>query len=433
MNHALLINSEPLASRPGSSTVAVAAGWILLIAFVAVCACLGDLSRHVRLFQAGYVVGFAGFGLLVHAVWRRRPPGSWKLWLAGCLLLRLALLHVEPSDDLYRYLWEGRVQVAGYNPFVATPDDPSLSALRDANWSHINHRDYPAIYPPLAQMQFRAIATVLPTLFGVKLFYVAFDALAVVLLAAWLRREGRSPYLAFVYGLCPLTLTAVGMEGHLDSAMIAMLAAAGLADAHRRPYLCAACVAAAVLTKILPVLLLPWLARRNARAAIFAVALVVLGYLPYVEPGAQVFHSLIRVPRTTEMLSLGHGAMLNVAGADASRALCALIVVSVALWHARRSSPLSRVMLPIFGAMIIFMPIVHFWYLTWILLALPFAPRVCWLVLTASMVFYFEAMLQQTLTETWSMPTWVPYPVYAPFVMAWIVELVAARRRRLTG
>ncbi|MEE9293595.1 MAG: hypothetical protein V3W34_01340 [Phycisphaerae bacterium] len=418
-------------ARPPANPVVVALGWLLVIISVAVYAVVGHIAENVRLFQAAYLVGFAGFAMLVHSVWHRNPSGSWPLWFAGCLAIRLALLHTPPSDDLYRYLWEGLVQAAGHNPFLLAPDDPALATLRDQNWQHINHRDYTAIYPPLAQLQFFAVARVSPNLLGIKLLYVLFDVFAVWLLAEWLKRVQKPPHLAIVYALCPITITAVAIEGHLDSAMIAMLAAAGLADARRRPYLCAACLAAAVLTKVVPIFLLPWLARKNIKAAIFAVALILAGYLPYLEAGPALFHSLIRWPRGNEMLSLGHGMAMKILEPDASRVVCVLIIIAVALWQARRPEPLGRVLLPVFGACILFMPIVHYWYLTWVLLALSFSLRVSWLVLCATMVFYFEATLQESLAGAWNMPRWVSYATYTPFVIVAAAECVVTRSQRL--
>lgn len=411
------IDSDP------AHPLAVWLGWALLIAFVGVCCVLGDISENVRLFQFAYLVGCAGFGLLVHAVCRRRPPGRWGYWLGGCIALRLALLNTAPSDDLYRYVWEGRIQTAGFNPFAVAPDDASLVGLRDADWARINHKEYPAIYPPLAQWQFQVVSRLHAGMFGMKLMYVLFDCVAVILLGAWLRAVGLSPHRAIVYGLCPLVLSAVGVEGHLDGGLVVLLAAAGLADARRRTYWCAVFLGGAILTKIIPVVLLPWLGRKHARAMLLAVVVVVAGYLPFATPGAALFHSLVKFPRETEMLSLGHGAARWVFGADASRLVCAALIAGVALWHARRRAPLSRVLLPVFGAVIVFMPIVHFWYLTWIVPALAFVPRASWLVLTGGMVFYFESTLVEAQTGTWEMPAWVCYAVYAPFVAAAAVEL----------
>lgn len=404
----------------------------MLGVFVGVCAYVGDIAGDVRLFQAAYALGFAGYGLLVYCVWRGRPAGRWGLWLAGCIVARMALLHVTPGDDVYRYLWEGRIQTYGWNPFAIAPDDPALVELRDDNWRHINHPDYPAIYPPLAQLEFYAITTISPTIHSIKAVHVLFDVVAVMLLAAWLRREGKQPHWAVVYGLCPLTLAAFGIEGHVDSLMVASLAGAGLADAHRRPYLCAGLVAAAILVKLVPVVLLPWLAWKNRRAALLCVALVVAGYAPYADAGGVLFASLWRFTADTQLLGLGHGLLCAVLDGRMSRGIGALIVLSVALWHAWRGASLAVYMLSVFGVLIVFMPVVHFWYLTWVLTAVALAPRVSWMVLAACMVFYFEAAWHRATTGDWRMPTWVAYGVYAPFLGTWLVEKrIVSRFRRI--
>ena len=149
-----------------SSRVITLTGAGLLAVFVGVCAGLTDIANNVRLFQLAYTIGFAGYGLLALCIYRRRLSGSWSIWFIGCVIARLAIIHTVPSDDLYRYLWEGRIQIAGHNPYTIAPDDPELASLRDADWQHINHPDYTAIYPPLAQMTFFAIAHVTPTLYS---------------------------------------------------------------------------------------------------------------------------------------------------------------------------------------------------------------------------------------------------------------------------
>ena len=60
------------------------------------------------------------------------------------------------SDDAYRYVWDGRVQAAGINPYRYAPADPALAELRDdAIFPKINRAEYAVtIYPPVAQMFF---------------------------------------------------------------------------------------------------------------------------------------------------------------------------------------------------------------------------------------------------------------------------------------
>ncbi len=409
------------------ATVLAAVGWVLLAIFVAIAAFLRDYSTNVTLFQFAYLIGFIGYGLIVYVVWRGDAPGGVGFWLVGSILFRIVLIPSSPSDDLHRYLWEGQVQAAGFNPYKYAPDSPELSELRDANWEQINHKDYPAIYPPLAQIQFLGVALAWPTLGAIKTFYVLFDVAAVLLLAGWLRAMGKPVHLAMVYGLCPLTISAVAIDGHLDSALVAMLAAAGWADARKRYRWCGVFIGLAILTKIIPIFLLPWLARRRLSAAVIAVAVVVAGVIPYFGAGGGLIFSLLKFPREMEMLSLGHGLSSLLADGATARILCAAVIAAVSLWYARKSLPLCDVLLGVLGAFILFMPIVHYWYLVWIVLAVSVRPTACWLVLCASMVFYFEAIRAEAMTGVWEMPRWVTLPVYIPFIVACVIEF---RRRR---
>ena len=61
--------------------------------------------------------------------------------LATAVLLRLIALAapVYLSDDIYRYIWDGRVQAAGINPYRYIPTDTHLAPLRDQH--QLDHRD----------------------------------------------------------------------------------------------------------------------------------------------------------------------------------------------------------------------------------------------------------------------------------------------------
>src|SRR6267142_3760836 len=67
-------------------------------------------------------------------------------------LFRLSIIFFPPylSDDIYRYVWDGRVQAASINPYRYIPADESVAGLRDEKiYPNINRRDYAqTIYPP---------------------------------------------------------------------------------------------------------------------------------------------------------------------------------------------------------------------------------------------------------------------------------------------
>ena len=67
-----------------------------------------------------------------------------------------------PQDDVLRYVWDGRVQGAGINPYRYIPTDPHLAHLRDADiFPRINRSSYaPTIYPPAAQAIFYGVTRI---------------------------------------------------------------------------------------------------------------------------------------------------------------------------------------------------------------------------------------------------------------------------------
>jgi hypothetical protein len=104
--------------------------------------------------------------------------------LLGAAAFRLALVSLPPqplSNDLYRYLWDGRVAAAGISPYAHPPDAPALAALRDeAVYPNLRRRPAVTIYPPGAQALFAAAwAARLRTVAGWKLVVVAADLAAI--------------------------------------------------------------------------------------------------------------------------------------------------------------------------------------------------------------------------------------------------------------
>ncbi|MBK6913936.1 MAG: hypothetical protein IPH11_09810 [Ignavibacteriales bacterium] len=90
------------------------------------------------------------------------------------LLFRLTLFPSTPStsDDVYRYVWEGKVVLSGFNPFTTPANSTVLSSLQDANYAKVTYKNIPAIYPPFSQVVF-ATSYILTgdNLLGSKLIY----------------------------------------------------------------------------------------------------------------------------------------------------------------------------------------------------------------------------------------------------------------------
>lgn len=237
-------------------------------------------------------------GLLVLVALRlalRCAPGpALAVTAVVAVALRLALLPVAPhlSTDAYRYVWDGRVQAAGINPYRHVPADPALEALRDtAIFPNINRADYaPTIYPPAAQMLFLLVARVSDSLLAMRLAFVLCEVLIVAVLLDLLRRIGQPLVRVLAYAWHPLAVWEIAGSGHIDAAMVAaMMAGIWIALVGGRRLLAAAVLAVAALLKppAAIALAVTWHAW-DWRAPAVAIAVAVALYLPYLSVGAGV-------------------------------------------------------------------------------------------------------------------------------------------------
>jgi len=405
-------------------------GWVLLAAFALVTAVTGGATQTPRVFQVAYLVGFAGYFVLLFEIRRASDEarlGSWRAWFAGMVVLRLALVATPPSDDANRYVWEGRVQNAGVSPYVVAPNDERLASLQDDVWHGINHPDFPAIYPPLAELEFRLLATLDPSTLAIKLVHMAWDILIVALLAPVLRRRGLRAHLAAAYGLCPLVLTAFAVEGHLDSLML-LLTLASIASFDRR-WLAAAGVAlgSAIAAKTVVVILLPWFVLRSWKVATVAAVTTACWYLPFGTTGLAGLLNLRQFGELKAFFDLPGAFHLLDMNSHTGRwiALGALVLAAVVCaWRVRDLVVYAVLAL---SAVVVTLPVVHFWYITWPLLLTPLIFRWIWPVTAAAFVTYFEAWVHAQGAGAWTMPDAAPLVTWLVFVTMCVVALVQRR------
>lgn len=242
--------------------------------------------------------------LAVRVVARSAPRrGVFAIVLAFAVLPRLLLL-VGPtlhSTDAYRYVWDGRVQAAGFNPYRFVPADPALADLRDeAVYPRINRADYAVtIYPPVAQTLFLALHFLGDSLLGLKIGLLVIEGLAMWLLARLLTLLGRRREHLIAYAWHPLPLWEIAGDAHVDVGMMVLLLVALLATAFGRRLLAGAALAGSVLFKpitlaALPAFWRPW----DWRVPIGFAAAALVFYLPYLDVGSGVLGFL--VPYTGE-------------------------------------------------------------------------------------------------------------------------------------
>jgi len=227
----------------------------------------------------------------VWLIWRARTSRSTLvLTLLFATLFRLSILFAPPylSDDIYRYIWDGRVQAAGINPYRYIPADEALKNLRDEEiYPKINRRDSAqTIYPPVAEVIYFLTTRVSESVTWMKTTMVLFEALGIWAIAQLLASFGLPRQRILIYAWHPLTVWEFAGSGHLDAMIIGFLALALLARRRHAEIASGIALASATLVKFFPGVLLPALYKRwNWKLPlVFAIGIVV-AYLPYLGVG----------------------------------------------------------------------------------------------------------------------------------------------------
>jgi len=180
----------------------------------AILAVAGDLRQHLTLYLVGHALLFV---LLIAA--RRAVasagPAAFRAMLAAAVLFRLIAACAPPSlsDDVYRYVWDGRVQAAGHHPYRFAPSDPMRAELRDATvYPKINHPEIPTIYPPLAEMLFALLAGAKLGVTGFKVVLALLDVGVVFALLRLLRALSLPRDRVVLYAWNPLAVVEVAAK-----------------------------------------------------------------------------------------------------------------------------------------------------------------------------------------------------------------------------
>jgi alpha-1,6-mannosyltransferase len=406
-----------------------------------------DLDLDTRV--AAFMVSICATGLLwllAVAVARRGrlPPRTIWVVLAAAVAMRVMTLAAPPllSTDLYRYVWDGRVQLAGINPYRYLPVAPELEFLRDdAVYPGINRADYAhTIYPPAAQAIFALSAAVMPGVFGMKLMMALFDALAIGALAWLLPMAGRDRSELLIYAWLPLPVWEFAGNAHVDAAAAGLLALALLVSMRGRVVWTGIVLAAATLTKFLPAVVLPafWRPPDWRLPVAFAATLAML-YLPYATVGWQVLGFLPGYA-SEEGFANGHGIFLlqlldsvttlptwaPTAYIAFALGLLGLLGACFAFGGKLPAAPAARLTLQarqavVLGAVVLVALSPHYpWYFGWLapLACLAPLPSVLWMLAAAPLLAHgsFEYLA-------------VPGAVYGPAAVLAILDLRRGRTR----
>jgi len=350
------------------------------------------------------------------------------LVLAG--IFRLSIVFAPPylSDDIYRYVWDGRVQAAGINPYRYIPADEHLQSLRDEQiYPKINRRDYAhTMYAPAAEGAYFLTTRISESVTWMKLTIVGFEMITVWLLMELLASFGMPRQRILIYAWHPLAVWEFAGSGHIDPLAFAFIALALLARRRNWETATGISLGLATLAKLFPIVLFPALYKRwGWKMPAALVATILAGYLPYIGVGplgvigfipgyaqergivsGEQFFILSLVDRLFGV-KLPNLIFVSFAGA---------VLLSLALWSAFKLKQGDRSYLKaslMLGTvfMVLFAP--HFpWYFAWLILFLCFVPSVPVFYLTLSSFLLYLTWLYPTGAQVFRIKAFIFVPFF---------------------
>lgn len=441
-----------------------------------------DLHRFIQGISGYTALFLAQFAIYLLAVFfaTRKPQPSTRRneWLLAALVLvfaaafRFDLVAERPylSTDVYRYLWDGKVQAAGINPYRYVPAAPELASLRDEHiYPNINRRESsPTPYPPGAQMIFLGAYALKPSsVTAFKSLMSVFDLLSILAVMVVMSGVGLQPARALIFAWHPLLVYEGAHTGHIESGFIVFLALALLAWHYKAPTLVGVSLALATLIKYYPAMLLPafliaqgaaadeqnepFLERfkktfrpanlkslmnaANVKLVIGFVVTVVLVHVPYLLVGEDAAGSLEKEFNEEGFTGSGERYFLVVllrqlvpVPTNLFLSVAVLALFSLCLWwllqQKRTAADVARASAMLIGLYFFLTTPRYPWYYAWILPFLCFAPRLAWLYLTGATVLLYALWFTPLVYP--EIPIWMGLAVFAPT----LVFLLLERRRQ---
>jgi alpha-1,6-mannosyltransferase len=388
---------------------------------------VGEPSFIIPLVLAGVAYLFAIRELFSTSLFPRRLI---FIGLLLAVLWQIPFLVMAPGsdDDIHRYLWDGRVQRFGYNPYVVVPGDPAFAGLHTPETRTLNNPDVPSPYPAGAQLFFRGVTTIHESIFALKLAFVFCGLAIAVVLLDILRSTGEGAHWVLAYAWNPLLATEVAGSGHIDIVGVLLLVVSVAALGRRWRTIAALAFGLAVAVKLLPIVLLPlyWKRVRVRDAALSAVVVGLL-YIPFFNHGRIPIGSLGTFVQRFRFNDPAFATLERVVSPQLVVGVAVLVGILIAFWLRRKTlASISDAFAWPMAATLLCAPVVYPWYLFWLLPFVRSASTVPLMMWTVSIIPTYYVWHLRTVGRPWFVPWWIMLIEYGSVAMA--VAIIWFRR-----
>ena len=356
-------------------------------------------------------------------------PKQSIIWImAIAAASRIAVFPTSASDDINRYLWEGKLYAQGVSPYTNVGSHESYVKYRDHYYEGMNHKGTPTAYPPLALHCFGLINKLGYSPTSYKFVFFLLDLLLIAVILALLRHYQRPIQWALLYALSPISILAFTAEAHFDVVMVLFLMLSILAMAKKWIIPCGIAVGLAISVKIMaavaaPIILLKTGVKGIATGIITCLIPIVIHY----QDSLDMMRGLYNFGSKFRFNGPANDFIVNTFGTtqDFAGTICTVLFFiswGIGFWLCVKNKFWASINFCL-GGLIFFAPIIHFWYLTWLLPFIAIRPSLPWVTLSLTMPLYFTVWTQFEETANWGMPTWARIMFWLPFIIACVMHL----------
>jgi len=397
----------------------------------------------VRFVGTAFAAGIAFLGAVSHFPKMDIQKQAMVFW-GIALILRLLALPLAPSDDLFRNQWEGRIQSSGFNPYSVAPSDSQLDELRRQFpvASKINYPERRALDPPGTELLFRILSGITDRVLFYKILFAIADLGVAAVLLRLIGGEDRYRNAAW-YAWNPLAVYSFAGAAHFDSMMILALVAGILALVRSisetefvRQWVFAVFAAllfgVAISLNLVAaalVLLFVFALRQRAIGLAITALIPILLSVPFGFPKISIWDSvgqITQLPRLNDLFWWVVEAVWDNPHQRNFRYFPIIVacVIAVSFFFIR---DWKRGILWALGAVLVLSPILHPWYVIWILPFATWRGAYAWHVLSITLFSYYLFWDEQLFGLPWHAEPWMRALIIAP-VLAALIMLAGKRK-----
>jgi alpha-1,6-mannosyltransferase len=349
------------------------------------------------------------------------------------VVVRATFIGMEPlgSDDVYRYVWDGRVQTAGINPYRFAPDDSALRSLNTEELpSLVNHPDMKTIYFPLCQWLFYlGYHLGGGHVWGFQFLLLVAEILTLIGLVMLMRELSFSPWLALIYAASPLAILQFSLDAHVDAFGFPLLIFAFLFYHRKKTNLSLLFFGLSLLIKPVAFVILPILFLREqgvlkkAKVILVPLAVLLIPFVPYAL-SANPFEALATFSEHWYFNGALFSALYPLFSDNQTTRLWCLVILAVALaalyWNKK---PMHETAVLAVLLLLLCSPVAHLWYIGWLIVLLPLAPFSSGIALAATASLPSITFVTYQLNGVWKDYSLVLLLEYVPVIALLVLDL----------